>query len=110
MWAAPNSNLKICVLVLAALFFLVMGIAGFIAPAFVARQFQVKDLTITGRNEVRAVYGGFGVATVVALVCAVFDTGARNGITFAVIAASSSSTPSLPAISSPQMLPVLANP
>ncbi len=87
MGAAHIIKLRLCIMLLAALFFLVMGIAGLLAPAFVARQFQVKDLTITGRNEVRAVYGGFGVATAGALVYAVFDTDARNGITLAVTAA-----------------------
>ena len=37
------------------------------APERVTRQFGNPNLDIDGRNEVRAVYGGFGIAVAIAL-------------------------------------------
>ncbi len=68
----------------AAAFFLAMGIVALISPAMVARQFQVMSLTSVGRNEVRAVYGGFGVAVAAALIYAAGDHRAGPGIVLAV--------------------------
>ena len=45
------------------------------------------DLTAAGRNEVRAVYGGFGVMIAVALVAALQMPALRAGILVAVAAA-----------------------
>lgn len=53
----------------AALFFVGMGVAGLVAPAWIASLFG-GELTADGRNESRAVYGGFGVASGVALALA----------------------------------------
>lgn len=68
----------------AAAFFLAMGIMALISPSMVARQFQVMNLTSVGRNEVRAVYGGFGVAVGFALIYAADDHRVGPGITLAV--------------------------
>ena len=38
-----------------------MGVGATAKPAFVMAQFGILDLTPAGRNEVRAVYGGFGI-------------------------------------------------
>ena len=59
--------------------FAVMGAAGLAAPTRVLSQFGVAVETASGRNEVRAVYGGFGVAAALLLLIAPdsMDTGAR---------------------------------
>ena len=48
--------------VVIALFFLGMGLVGLAAPERIAATFGTPVLSGDGRNEVRAVYGGFGVA------------------------------------------------
>jgi hypothetical protein len=48
-------------IVLPALFFFGMGVAGLARPAFVLGLFGVRVDTASGRSEVRAVYGGFGL-------------------------------------------------
>src|SRR5439155_26957287 len=48
--------------VVVALFFLGMGLVGLAAPERIAATFGTPALSGEGRNEVRAVYGGFGVA------------------------------------------------
>ena len=48
--------------VVVALFFLGMGLVGLAAPERIAATFGTPALSAEGRNEVRAVYGGFGVA------------------------------------------------
>ena len=45
-----------------ALAFLAMGLGALARPDLVLAQFGVDRLTREGRNEVRAVYGGFGIA------------------------------------------------
>jgi hypothetical protein len=48
--------------VLIAVGFLLMGLAALVAPERILATFGVAVTTADGRNEVRAVYGGFGVA------------------------------------------------
>src|SRR5437867_1678417 len=48
--------------VLVALFFLGMGLVGLAAPERISATFGTPALSPEGRNEVRAVYGGFGMA------------------------------------------------
>jgi len=48
--------------VVIALFFLGMGLVGLAAPERIGATFGTPALSGEGRNEVRAVYGGFGVA------------------------------------------------
>ncbi|NKY88617.1 DUF4345 domain-containing protein [Nocardia veterana] len=50
------------VLALAAVFFGGMGLYALIAPALLARPFQFRVAGAVSRSEIRAVYGGFGVA------------------------------------------------
>ncbi|MYS92596.1 MULTISPECIES: DUF4345 family protein [Streptomyces] len=46
----------------AALFFLGMGLFGLVAPGALIRPFGIELSVPEARSEVRAVYGGFGVA------------------------------------------------
>jgi len=70
-----------------AALFLLMGVGALLAPGLVLRQFGVKALTKAGRNEVRAVYGGFGVAAGLILLYADMTPAVREGVLLAVIAA-----------------------
>lgn len=45
-----------------ALFFLGMGIVGLVAPSALVAPFGISLGGVDGENEVRAVYGGFGIA------------------------------------------------
>lgn len=45
-----------------AVAFLLMALVAFASPATVVAYFGVPELSVDGRNEVRAVYGGFGLA------------------------------------------------
>ena len=60
------------VLAFAASGFTFMGLIAVAAPERVTRQFGIPNLDIDGRNEVRAVYGGFGIAVAIALAGALF--------------------------------------
>ena len=53
-----------------AAFFVAMGVLALVAPERILATFGTTGLTVEGRNEVRAVYGGFGVAVGVLLVAA----------------------------------------
>ncbi|SDY78639.1 protein of unknown function [Saccharopolyspora shandongensis] len=75
-------------LVIVATFFAGMGLFGLIAPAALVRPFGIRASTPESRSEVRAVYGGFGIAIAVLLAVAVPDVaGMRRGIAVAVAAA-----------------------
>lgn len=68
-----------------AAFFLGMGLLGLAAPQTLIRPFGIELGTATARTEVRAVYGGFGVAVGVLLALAAFDLGGlRQGVTITV--------------------------
>ena len=64
-----------------------MGIGAIAKPALVTGQFGILELTAAGRNEVRAVYGGFGIFMALALVVALRQSDLRDGILFVVVAA-----------------------
>ncbi len=64
-----------------------MGVGAIVKPVLVTKQFGIFDLTPAGRNEVRAVYGGFGVFMALALLAALQQPGLRDGVLFAVGAA-----------------------
>ncbi|MFB4315816.1 DUF4345 domain-containing protein [Actinomadura sp. 21ATH] len=69
----------------AAVFFLGMGLYGLLAPAALIRPFGITLDSAEARTEVRAVYGGFGVAVGGLLVWAAAATGAsRQGVLAAV--------------------------
>ncbi len=74
-------------ILLAILGFVVMGIGALVSPQRVSRQFDIPTLTAAGRNEVRAVYGGFGLAMAAGLVAALALPGLRAGVCLAVAAA-----------------------
>lgn len=65
---------------LVALAFFLMACVALVTPATVGRYFQTPVVTIDMRNEVRAVYGGIGIATAVALIAAVRSESLRPGI------------------------------
>jgi hypothetical protein len=59
---------------------LVMGLGAIATPIRVTRQFDILELTAAGRNEVRSVYGGFGVAMAVMFALALWRPELRGGI------------------------------
>jgi hypothetical protein len=62
-----------------------MGLAALARPRDVLAQFGVAVETVEGRNEVRAVYGGFGLAVAATLaVAALGDPKTAEGIVVAV--------------------------
>ncbi|MFC9130135.1 DUF4345 domain-containing protein [Streptomyces sp. NPDC057099] len=71
---------------LAALFFLGMGLFGLVAPRALIRPFGIELSVPEARAEVRAVYGGFGVAVGVLLTWAVFSGSGdlRSGVVLTV--------------------------
>ena len=72
------------VLVVAAAFGL-MGLGALARPRVILEQFGVAVETAEGRNEVRAVYGGFGIAIAGMLaVAALGDSSSADGIIYAV--------------------------
>lgn len=79
--------MTISVLVVTAVFFLGMGIYALAAPAALIRVFGITLPKPESRAEVRAVYGGFGlaIAGVLAFAAQQSDTGSpRTGIMIAV--------------------------
>jgi hypothetical protein len=77
----------IAIPVIAALFFLAMGLVALVVPERIAATFGTPALTVDGRNEVRAVYGGFGVAIGVLLLAAERLPAIRQGALVAVAVA-----------------------
>jgi hypothetical protein len=63
-----------------ALFFLGMGVVALAQPEQIVRYFGTTELTVDGRNEVRAVYGGFGIVVAGLLAFTFTDTGLATGI------------------------------
>jgi len=73
---------------LVAVFFLGMGLLGLAAPKRLIRPFGISLESATARTEVRAVYGGFGVAVAALLGFAAFDVGGiQRGVAIAVAVA-----------------------
>ncbi|WP_327142511.1 DUF4345 family protein [Nocardia sp. NBC_01327] len=71
-----------------AVFFLLMGGYALAAPAAVVRPFGFRVETAVARSEIRAVYGGFGIAVAALLVAAAANVGGiRTGAVLAVAAA-----------------------
>ena len=67
-----------------AALFAIMGIGSIIAPTLTTSQFGIHELDRDGRNEVRAVYGGFGLAMAGVLIAAALIPHLRSGITLAI--------------------------
>lgn len=75
-------------IIAAAVLFLGMGVYGLFAPAALIKPFQMDAGTAEARTEIRAVYGGFGVAVAILLGLAAADVGEiRHGAVIAVAAA-----------------------
>ena len=71
-----------------AIFFAGMGAATLVRPALAWAPFGVAPTTPAARNEVRAVYGGFGIAVAILLVVADRSAaGFRDGALVAVTVA-----------------------
>ena len=64
----------------AALGFALMGLGALFKPSLVTVQFGIPTLTAAGRNEVRAVYGSFGVTMAAVLMLALTRADLRAGI------------------------------
>ncbi|UGT63108.1 DUF4345 family protein [Nocardia asteroides] len=77
--------MRISVLALAATGFVLMGLAALAAPDRIVAPFGMRATTPAAASEVRAVYGGFGIA--LAGVLAWAATGAGGAHTGAVLAA-----------------------
>jgi hypothetical protein len=75
----------IAVVVAVAVAFLAMGCIALVWPAMIPAQFGARADTADVRTEIRAVYGGFGVATAALLVVGALQHGdVRTGITLAI--------------------------
>ena len=66
--------------VIVAFFFLAMGIVGIVRPLGIIKYFGMTVVTPDMRNEVRAVYGGFGVAVAALLAAALTLDNIREGV------------------------------
>ena len=76
------------VIVAMAVFFLGMGVYGLAAPAALIKPFRIVLDSTEARTEIRAVYGGFGVAIAGLLALALADAGGiRRGALVAVAVA-----------------------
>jgi hypothetical protein len=75
------------IIVLVAMAFALMGVVALVAPSRIVAQFDVKELSSKGRSEVRAVYGGFGVAMSTVLFWALRTPTVREGICIALAGA-----------------------
>ncbi|WP_039797663.1 DUF4345 family protein [Nocardia araoensis] len=76
----------VCVIV--GVFFLGMGVYALAAPVALIRPFGIRLTEPSARYEVRAVYGGFGLAMAAVLAVAALDLAAlRGGIMVAIGAA-----------------------
>ena len=67
-----------------AIFFVGMGLIALAAPDRIPATFGTIGLTAEARNEVRAVYGGFGVAVGVLLLVAASSPALQPGVYAAV--------------------------
>ncbi|MDV7244453.1 MULTISPECIES: DUF4345 family protein [Rhodococcus] len=73
-------------IILVALFFAGMGLYGLVMPARLVAPFGLTADSPTARAEVRAVYGGFGVAVAVLLGFAAFDVEGIRSVAAVVVA------------------------
>jgi Domain of unknown function (DUF4345) len=78
----------VAVVVVVAVFFLGMGVYALAAPAAMIRPFGTELPTAASRSEVRAVYGGFGLAIAAVLAYATLREGdVQKGILITVAVA-----------------------
>jgi hypothetical protein len=74
-------------IMLSALFLLGMGLSALLRPAFVVSFVGLVPSSADARNEVRAVYGGFGIALAVLLLLTAESAALRPGVLLAVATA-----------------------
>ncbi len=79
--------MNIALLGLVALFFFGMGIWGLVAPNRLVAPFHITLDGPDARTEVRAVYGGFGIAIGALLSVAIVERELRRGAAIAVASA-----------------------
>jgi len=72
---------------LVAVFFVLMGLVGLLSPERIQAPFGTAVVSADGRNEVRAVYGGFGIAIGALLFVASSNPALRAGAFTAVTVA-----------------------
>jgi hypothetical protein len=72
---------------ISAIAFAGMGLGALAAPDRVTGQFDIPTLSANGRNEVRAVYGGFGAAMALILLATLFHPTLRLGVCLTLAAA-----------------------
>jgi hypothetical protein len=82
-----EATVAIAVIVVISVFFLGMGIYALAAPAALVRPFGITLDRSASRSEVRAVYGGFGLAIAGVLAFAAAAAEHRTGILLTVGAA-----------------------
>jgi hypothetical protein len=83
-----EATLAVAVIAVISVFFLGMGVYALAAPAALIRPFGISLGDPASRSEVRAVYGGFGLAIAAVLACAALQDGdIRKGILITVGAA-----------------------
>jgi hypothetical protein len=82
-----NLALQDAPILLALMLALVMGLGAIVSPIRVTRQFDILELTAAGRNEVRSVYGGFGLAMAAMFALALWRPELRGGICLTAAAA-----------------------
>lgn len=70
-----------------ALAFALMGLGAFLRPRSFLSMFGIEAATADARNEVQAVYGGFGLAVAGTLCAAMWYAHLREGIVIAVAVA-----------------------
>lgn len=80
-------TLELLVIALTGVFFAGMGIFALARPAALIRPFGITLPVPESRAEVRAVYGGFGLAIAGMLALAASGAGLRDGILITVAAA-----------------------
>ena len=81
------ANTEQVVTVVAAVFFAGMGVYALATPARLVAPFDISLGTAAARAEVRAVYGGFGLAIAAMLIVALTAPQLRAGILMTVAAA-----------------------
>lgn len=81
------SGLPATLITAVAVFFLGMGLYGLGAPAALVRPFGITLARPESRSEVRAVYGGFGIAVAAVLFYAALRPDIRTGVALTVAVA-----------------------
>ncbi len=81
------SALKDFFLYFSSVLFALMGLGALINPNLVTFQFGIPTLSIPAKNEIRAVYGGFGIFMSAILILGANVPNLRLGIGYAISAA-----------------------